>query len=141
MDEREVREPAEARVALVGARAWWPVVLLSSVSGVLALGYQVMWFRVHASRFGSTSLTFLVVLVCFIGGLGLGSLASRPLAATLRRLPGLAHPLALVGALELLIAGTALLVPLLDPSVIELGAGFPYHADATSTSRSRRCAG
>jgi hypothetical protein len=89
-----------------------------------------MWFRIYADRFGSTNLTFLVVLVAFIGGLGVGSLASRRLGLGLSRWPALGNPLALVGAIEAGIALGALCTFLLDPSGALGSAGFPYERDA-----------
>ena len=51
--------------------------LFYALSGLISLGYQVMWFRIYVDKFGSTNLTFVVVLCNFIGGLGVGALASR----------------------------------------------------------------
>jgi len=127
--ESAARLDPRASEPVVGARARLPVVLLSLVSGFLSLGYQVMWFRIYADRLGSTGLTFLLVLVAFIGGLGLGSLASPWVFERLARARQLAHPLAAVGAIEVGIALTALLTLVADPSLVRLGGPFPYAVD------------
>jgi spermidine synthase len=107
-----------------------PVFALAFTSGFVGLGYQVVWFRLDADRFGSTILTFLLVLVSFIGGLGLGSLASNRVARRLGRLAWLSDPLAVVGVIEIGIALTALSTLFLDPSGIAGRPGFHYRADA-----------
>ncbi|MBK9388257.1 MAG: tetratricopeptide repeat protein [Planctomycetes bacterium] len=100
-----------------------------ALSGFLALGYQVVWFRVFAASFGSSSLSFAVVLVSFLGGLGVGSAASE---LFLRR-PSFrsAGPRVLraYGGLELLVALTAALTLLLLYAPFDLGAAFPYVQD------------
>ena len=80
MQELPGRARSSSRSAAGRSSAWLAVVLLSCASGAISLGYQVMWFRLYAERFGSTGLTFLLVLVGFIGGLGLGALASERLS-------------------------------------------------------------
>jgi spermidine synthase len=106
------------------------VLFLGLVSGLIGLGYQVIWFRLFSDRFGSGNLTFAFVLVAFVGGLGLGSLASRPLLGWLTRLRPLRDPLIVVGAIEVMIAGGALLVLLVDPSRFLSNSPFPYFQDA-----------
>lgn len=103
-----------------------PISLLYALSGFVSLGYQVVWFRVFVDRFGSTNLTFALVLCNFIGGLGLGALLSRPIGERLGRLASLGSPIRRYGALELTVTLLAALTPLsaLLPSGI-LGS-FPY---------------
>ena len=62
------------------------VFLLYALSGFVSLGYQVAWYRIYVDRFGSTNLTFVLVLCSFIGGLGAGALISRRLTDRLRSL-------------------------------------------------------
>jgi spermidine synthase len=107
-----------------------PLLLLSFVSGGLSLGDQVMWFRIFADRFGSTNLTFGLVLVCFIGGLGLGAAASRRIVRGLDALTKVRSPIAAVGLLEALAGFSLSLTFLLTPAVLAMGGDFPYHADA-----------
>ena len=54
-------------------------------SGFISLGYQVAWFRIFSDWFGSTNLTFAIVVCSFIGGLGLGALRSERFTQVLAR--------------------------------------------------------
>src|SRR5262245_17916040 len=130
LEQPESHILSSPRLAALGPRARLPVVLLSFLSGLIGLGYQVMWFRLYADRLGSSGLTFLLVLVAFIGGLGLGSFLSEGLAVVLARIPALRHPLALVGAIELAIAGAALLTLVFHPSAAAFGGSYPFRLDA-----------
>ncbi len=91
----------------------------------MSLGYQVAWFRIFTDRFGSTNLTFALVVCNFIGGLGLGALASRRVEAALARL-GLGDRLRIYGAVEAIVGATAL-ATLLTPWIpADLWGAFPY---------------
>ena len=70
------------------------VFLAYALSGFVALGYQVVWFRIFPDWFGSTSLSFALVVCNFIGGLGAGSLASRPITKWIARVAGITMPCA-----------------------------------------------
>ena len=98
---------------------------LYAVSGFVSLGYQVAWLRIHVDRFGSTDLTFVLVLCSFIGALGLGALASRPLAAWLGR-RALRAPLRQYGAVELAVSAAALLTFAAALVPADLFGTFPY---------------
>ncbi|MEN6626028.1 MAG: hypothetical protein ABFD69_07375 [Candidatus Sumerlaeia bacterium] len=102
------------------------VYCLYCLSGLIALGYQVVWFRVLVDRFGSTNLTFVLVVVNFIGGLGAGALASRRLGGFLERALRLKGPFQTYGLVELLIAAAALLTPLAALLPADLWGHFPY---------------
>lgn len=102
------------------------VYLLYALSGFLSLGYQVGWFRVFVDRFGSTNLTFAFVLANFIGGLGAGSLASRPIAAWTARRIGTRDPLRLYGVVELAVTAAAALTLLLPLLPADAWGSFPY---------------
>ncbi len=103
------------------------VYLIYALSGFVSLGYQVAWFRIYVDRFGSTNLTFALVVCCFIGGLGAGSLLSerlcRRLAATLK----IGDRLRLYGLLELLVTATVTLTLLTAYVPADLWGSFPYH--------------
>ncbi|HEX5052253.1 MAG TPA: tetratricopeptide repeat protein [Planctomycetota bacterium] len=99
---------------------------LYAFSGFVSLGYQVAWFRIFVDRFGSTNLTFAFVLVNFLGGLGAGSLASRPFANRLSRLARQPDPLRLYGLVELAIAAAALLTLALPLLPADAWGSFPY---------------
>lgn len=85
------------------ARRW--VLALYCLSGFLSLGYQVVWFRLFADRYGATPFTFGLVVICFIGGLGLGSWQSQRLCGWLSGLSPLRarKPLQIYGLVELLV--------------------------------------
>jgi spermidine synthase len=100
-----------------------------ALSGLLALGYQVVWFRVFAASFGSSALSFAVVLVSFLGGLGLGSAASELVLRHLGASAALPRLLRAYGVLELAVAATAALTLLLVYAPLDLGAAFPYVSD------------
>lgn len=104
--------------------------VLYAVSGLVGLSYQAAWFRIFVDRFGSTNLTFVLVICNFIAGLGLGAICSRPFTNWLGRRTGIAHPLRMYGLIELLLAAAALLTllaPLIPPDIL---GHFPYRLDA-----------
>lgn len=103
------------------------VFLAYALSGFVALGYQVVWFRLFPDWFGSTSLSFALVICNFIGGLGAGSLASRPMTTWIARVAGITDGLRLYGLIELLVAVAAALTPLAGHLPADLWGNFPYH--------------
>ncbi|HIJ64672.1 MAG TPA: fused MFS/spermidine synthase [Candidatus Hydrogenedentes bacterium] len=76
-------------------------------SGTCALVYQIAWLRELRLVFGGSTAASGAVLAIFMGGLGLGSAV---LGKRAERHP---RPLAFYAQLEFLIAGTALLSPVL----------------------------
>jgi len=88
------------------------IFLAYALSGFVALGYQVVWFRLFPDWFGSTSLSFALVVCNFIGGLGAGALASGPVTKWIARVAGITDALRLYGLIELSVAVAALLTPL-----------------------------
>jgi spermidine synthase len=102
------------------------VFLLYGLSGFVSLGYQVAWFRIFADRFGSTNLTFGLVVVNFIGGLGAGALASQGVAGRLGRALRLRDRLRVYGVVEILVAGSVLLTLLAQHLPADAWGSFPY---------------
>jgi spermidine synthase len=102
------------------------IFVLYAFSGFISLGYQVAWFRILTDWFGSTNLTFTVVVCSFIGGLGLGSLLSKFIGDTLAGIFRLDDPLRLYGLFEILIASAALLTPLAELIPDDTWGTFPY---------------
>ncbi len=88
------------------------VYLIYALSGFVSLGYQVAWFRIYVDRFGSTNLTFALVVCCFIGGLGAGSLVSQRLSRGLAGVLKINDRLRLYGLIELLVTATVTLTML-----------------------------
>ena len=105
------------------------VFLVYALSGFVALGYQVVWFRLFPDWFGSTSLSFALVACNFIGGLGAGSLASGPITKWIARVSGITDALRLYGMIELLVAVAAVLTLLAGHLPADLWGDFPYHLD------------
>ncbi len=93
----------------------------------MSLGYQVAWFRIVADRFGSTNLTFALVVCNFIGGLGVGALASRRLSGMLAKALRNHDRLRLYGLVELLVTITVPLTILAGLVPADLWGRFPYH--------------
>ncbi len=102
------------------------VYLLYALSGLISLGYQAAWFRIFVDRFGSTNLTFVLVVCNFIAGLGLGALVSKRFCGWLADRCGLHKPLRVYGAVEVLIV-LAAAVTLLTPRIpADFLGHFPY---------------
>ena len=85
----------------------WRAAALLFCSGACALIYQTVWMRDFRLIFGVSTLATGAVLAIFMGGLGLGS------AILGRRADKDPHPLALYGRLEIGIAVSAAITPLL----------------------------
>jgi len=102
------------------------VLVLYAVSGFISLGYQVAWFRIVTDWFGSTSLTFALVVGNFIGGLGLGALLSARVTRFASDRLNLDDPLRIYGLFELLIALTAMLTIAGFYLPGDLLGSFPY---------------
>jgi spermidine synthase len=61
-------------------RAAWPVHLAIALSGMAALGAEVVWTRLLALLLGGTVYTFSLILAVFLIGLGIGSSVGALLA-------------------------------------------------------------
>lgn len=86
------------------------------LSGLAGLIYETAWTREFTFLFGATELAVSVVLAAYFGGLALGAVTAGRFAARLRR------PLHVYAALELVIAASALAVPLLLRHAMQLHA-------------------
>ncbi len=113
--DRALRESAARRVSL-----------LYCLSGFVSLAYQVTWFRIYIDHFGSTNLTFILVLTNFVGGLGIGALASKPLTRWIAGTCKLEDRFRVYGAVELLVSATALLTVLVGSLTTDSWGPFPY---------------
>ena len=88
------------------ARTTWRIIYaFFFLSGAISLVYQVAWVRMLSLFFGSDVYSAATTLSVFMGGLALGSWLAGRLGDRTRR------PLTLYGALEVLVALTALAVP------------------------------
>ena len=88
-------------------RRTWITAALLFCSGLCALIYQTTWLREFRLIFGTSTFATAAVLAIFMGGLGAGS------AILGKRADAKAAPLAWYGTLEVLIAISAALSPLL----------------------------
>ena len=61
------------------------VYLVIGISGLCALGAEVVWTRLLATMMGATVYTFSVILAVFLVGLGIGSSAGALLARSVNR--------------------------------------------------------
>ena len=76
--------------------------VVAFMSGLSALGYQVLWTRLIASGSGNTTYAFTAILIGFLVGISLGAELASLIAPRVR------HPVALVGMLQVLIAVSVL---------------------------------
>lgn len=58
----------------------WPVYVTIALSGMTALGAEVVWTRLLTLNLGGTTYTFSLILATFLMGLGIGSSAGAALA-------------------------------------------------------------
>ncbi|HET8947204.1 MAG TPA: fused MFS/spermidine synthase [Candidatus Polarisedimenticolia bacterium] len=91
--------------------------LLSGMSGLI---YEVAWVRSLELIFGATTFAVATVLASFMGGLAAGSGVAGALAERLER----HHPLRVYALFEVLIAVTALAVPLTFTLLVPLSRGL-----------------
>ena len=82
--ESKPSTPATPEISVV------PVYLAIALSGMTALGAEVVWTRLLSLTFGGTVYTFSIILAVFLFGLGIGSAAGAALA---RRASGAASAL------------------------------------------------
>ena len=76
----------------------WSVYIVIALSGLTALGAEVVWTRLLSLLLGGTVYTFSAILALFLLGLGIGSAAGSFLART-------ARPRLALGYCQLLLAG------------------------------------
>src|SRR3974390_3282580 len=87
-------ETPEERNRVIGARAIYVVI---AISGLCALGAEVIWTRLLSLMMGATVYAFSIILAVFLAGLGIGSAAGSYLA----RRP---HPRRWLGVCQLILA-------------------------------------
>jgi spermidine synthase len=85
-----------------------------ALSGMTALGAEVVWTRLLSLLFGATTYTFSLILAVFLVGLGIGSTIGSELA---RRV---AHPRVVLGWCQLLLCAT------LAWAAYATGSSLPY---------------
>ena len=78
-------------------REAWPVYVTIALSGVTALGSEVVWTRLLSLMLGATVYTFSLILAVFLMGLGLGSTVGSVMARSI------AYPRTALGWCQLLV--------------------------------------
>ncbi len=73
-------EPASVVESAARAPGSWPVYFAIALSGLCALGAEVVWTRTLSLMLGPTVYTFSIILGVFLTGLGLGSSAGSVLS-------------------------------------------------------------
>ncbi len=92
-------EPSEDAVKSVERpQGVWPVYTAIAISGLCALGAEVVWTRLLALMLGATTYTFSIILAVFLIGLGIGSSAGSMWTRKLKR------PRVALGATQLALA-------------------------------------
>ena len=92
-------EPGEDAVKSVARpQGVWPVYTAIGISGLCALGAEVVWTRLLALMLGATVYTFSIILAVFLIGLGIGSSAGSMWTRKLKR------PRVALGATQLALA-------------------------------------
>jgi spermidine synthase len=85
------------------------------ISGLTALGYEVLWTRLVSSGSGNTTYVFAGILIFYLMGIGLGAYLFA------RRFASARAPIALLGVLQLLIGIIAIGgLPVLSGALVEL---------------------
>lgn len=106
---RDAKSGSGASDRTASGRSWFFGFFL--VSGFCSILYELIWLRLAIAQFGVTTPMVSIVLSCFMGGLGVGSLAAGRLVRKYERrftIP----PLHLYAATEIIIGCSAVLVPL-----------------------------
>jgi len=75
----------EALPAPAGNRGAWPVYVTIALSGMCALGAEVIWTRLLSLIIGASVYTFSIILAVFLVGLGIGSAVGSALARSSAR--------------------------------------------------------
>ena len=100
--EPAVGSEAAAAAAAPGLASWQPrgVYIAIALSGLTALGAEVVWTRLLSLMFGATTYAFSVILAVFLMGLGIGSVSGSAIAKNTT------NPRAALGWVQLLLAFT-----------------------------------
>jgi spermidine synthase len=85
-EPRDARHEREKTVAVVSrdsrlvSASTWPVYVAIALSGMSALGAEVIWTRLLSLTLGATVYTFSIILAVFLVGLGIGSTVGSALS-------------------------------------------------------------
>ena len=139
VSDHEPRVDEEAKAAPMFARRSRVVYGAIALSGLTALGAEVIWTRLLSLLLGATTYTFSIILAVFLAALGVGSAAGSYLARTVddpRRALGVCQALVIV---SLAWSAYAILAALpywpINPS-ITISAWFTFQIDLVRAARS-----
>jgi len=104
-------EQVEASAVPAGT---WPIYVTIALSGMSALGAEVVWTRLLSLMLGATVYTFSLILAAFLAGLGIGSSVGAFGARTVK------NPRAALGWCQFLLMGG------LAWAAYALARGLPY---------------
>lgn len=110
------------------------IYVVIGMSGLCALGAEVVWTRLLSLMLGASTYTFSLILAVFLAGLGIGSAAGASLARSVKRPQfalGLAQALQMAG-----IAWAAFMIAVVLPNwpvnpSLSPGPWFTLHIDVT----------
>jgi predicted membrane-bound spermidine synthase len=130
-----------------------PALLLSGMAGFIALGYEIMWYRIYAFTSGGQARAFALLLGFYLAGIAFGSLLTRvfchqmtksSLSRHLRILAGFVLLANICGYLVIPLAsriatahGYLHSLPFVSLATILLGATFPLISHAAVRPNSR----
>ena len=106
--ERPLDGRAAAADPAARPRGAWPVYVAIGLSGLTALGAEVVWTRILSLLFGATVYTFSLITAAFLAGLGIGSSVGAWIARDTKR-PGVLLAACQVGVI-VTVAWAALLI-------------------------------
>src|SRR6185312_2589968 len=75
-----VKHVPEVEIQSRPARGAVPIYIAIALSGMAALGAEVVWTRLLSLLLGPTVYTFSIILAVFLGGLWAGSVAGSAMA-------------------------------------------------------------
>ena len=93
--------PADEPRSFARPPGCWPVYVAIGISGLCALGAEVIWTRLLSLLLGATVYTFSIILAVFLVGLGIGTGVGSLIARTTAR------PRFALGCCQLLLAAAA----------------------------------
>jgi spermidine synthase len=120
--EEQSKSSSRAKRSELSEATLFSVLAATAVSGFCALAYQVLWTRLLILVADNSVYSFAAILMAFLAGLAIGSLALAPLFAHLRR------PVMILALIEVGIGLSALAFPLfihLGPSAGDLWSPRP----------------
>jgi spermidine synthase len=95
-------EPSQAEATITARPAGaWTIYVAIALSGLCALGAEVVWTRLLSLMLGATVYTFSIILAVFLTGLGIGSSVGSAMARRNR------NPRLALGVCQFLLAVTA----------------------------------